>query len=117
VWTKTLEKPMFCPVAHGEGRFLVDSDATLSRLRDNDQIAFIYALPDGSPAGGAYPENPNGSRADIAGICNRSGTVLGLMPHPENNLHPRSQPRTFPGARVSGGLELFRSGVAYAGGI
>ncbi len=117
LWTKSLAEGVFCPVAHGEGRFLVDSDATLDQLRDRDQIAFVYARPDGCPAGGEYPANPNGSVADIAGICNREGTILGLMPHPENNVHPRSRARSVPGVPVSGGLGLFRSGVAYASGM
>ncbi|MEO0248027.1 MAG: phosphoribosylformylglycinamidine synthase subunit PurQ [candidate division WOR-3 bacterium] len=58
------------PIAHGEGRYFCD-DATLKTLQDNGQIAFRYV------------DNPNGSLADIAGICNREGNVLGLMPHPE----------------------------------
>lgn len=58
------------PIAHGEGRYYCD-DATLQELKDNDQIAFKYV------------DNPNGSREDIAGICNKEGNVLGLMPHPE----------------------------------
>lgn len=117
VWTRMLVHNVFCPVAHGEGRFVVDSEATLAELRGNDQIAFIYTHADGSPAGGEYPDNPNGSVADIAGICNAAGNVLGLMPHPENNIIPRRQARTFPGSSVSGGLELFRSGVVYAAGM
>ncbi|MGA2547102.1 MAG: phosphoribosylformylglycinamidine synthase I [Rectinemataceae bacterium] len=116
LWTKGLTRDLFCPVAHGEGRFVVDSDATLAELRDKDRIAFVYARADGSPAGGGYPDNPNGSIADIAGICNEAGNVLGLMPHPENNVIPGRQVRTLPGASVSGGLELFRGGVLYAAG-
>jgi phosphoribosylformylglycinamidine synthase len=116
LWTKTLTRDLFCPVAHGEGRFVVDSDATLAELRGRDQIAFIYARADGSPADGGYPENPNGSVADIAGICNAAGNVLGLMPHPENNIFPGRQARTLPGASVSLGLDLFREGVLYAAG-
>ena len=59
------------PVAHGEGNYYCD-DATLARLRANEQIVFTYE-----------GENPNGSVADIAGICNEAGNVLGMMPHPE----------------------------------
>ncbi len=117
VWTKMLVNRVFCPVAHGEGRFFVDSDETLAELRDKDQIAFIYTHADGSPAEKDYPDNPNGSVGDIAGICNVAGNVLGLMPHPENNVIARRQARTFPGISVSGGLELFRGGVVYAAGM
>ncbi len=55
-----------------------------------DQIALTYVHPDGSPRAGEYPFNPNGSLLDIAGICNPRGNVLGLMPHPENHIHPGS---------------------------
>ncbi|MBD2847216.1 phosphoribosylformylglycinamidine synthase subunit PurQ [Paenibacillus sp. IB182496] len=60
------------PIAHGEGNYYCD-DTTLRRLQDNDQIVFRYA--EGS--------NPNGSVADIAGIRNEQGNVVGMMPHPE----------------------------------
>jgi len=117
LWTKTLSHNLFCPVAHGEGRFVADSEATLAALLEGDQVAFVYARADGGPAGGEYPDNPNGSAADIAGICNEAGNALGLMPHPENNVFPDRQPRTAPDFPVSGGLELFRSGVRYAAGM
>ena len=67
------------PIAHGEGRYFAGPD-TLAELQANDQIVLRYCAPDGSIA----PEaNPNGSADAIAGICNREGNVLGLMPHPE----------------------------------
>jgi phosphoribosylformylglycinamidine synthase len=67
------------PIAHGEGRYYVD-DATLAELNRNDQVVFRYATPSGDVTAEA---NPNGSLENIAGICNREGNVLGLMPHPE----------------------------------
>jgi phosphoribosylformylglycinamidine synthase subunit PurQ / glutaminase len=79
------------PVAHAEGRFVVKSNETLERLRQNNQIALTYVAPDGGPA--AYPQNPNGAVADIAGICDPTGRVLGLMPHPERNLDPWNHPQ------------------------
>jgi phosphoribosylformylglycinamidine synthase len=79
------------PVAHGEGRFVVRDEATLQRLVDNRQIAWRYVLPGGQPAAG-YPANPNGSLMAIAGICDPTGRVLGLMPHPERNLTPWNHP-------------------------
>jgi phosphoribosylformylglycinamidine synthase len=70
------------PVRHGEGRFYAAPE-TLERLEAAGQVALRYALADGSPAQGAFPHNPNGSLGDIAGICDASGRVFGLMPHPE----------------------------------
>ncbi|MBD2772420.1 phosphoribosylformylglycinamidine synthase subunit PurQ [Iningainema tapete] len=64
------------PIAHGEGKFYAD-DATLSELEDNGQVVFRYA-----------GDNPNGSLNNIAGICNRQGNVLGMMPHPERASDP-----------------------------
>ena len=78
------------PVAHGEGRFILSPDnenELLGELEDNGQIVYRYAKADGSLALSLYPDNPNGSVYDIAGICNRSGTVFGLMPHPERAFH------------------------------
>ncbi len=78
-------RQLHIPVAHGEGRFMM-SDKTLSRLQANNQIALTYVHPDGSPANGEFPVNPNGSTADIAGITDESGRVLALMPHPERGM-------------------------------
>ena len=79
------------PVAHGEGRFVVRDEATLKQLVDNRQIALRYVRQDGKPAT-SYPDNPNGSALSIAGICDPTGRVLGLMPHPERNLTPWNHP-------------------------
>ena len=79
------------PVRHGEGKFFADQ-ATLTELRRNNQVAFQYALPDGRPANGRFPFNPNGSVDDIAGICDTSGRIFGLMPHPESYNHPTNHP-------------------------
>jgi len=79
-----------CPVAHGEGRFIMPQDkaeAWLERLYDQDQLVFRYVKGDGSYAEGTWPENPNGAYHDIAGICNPEGNVLGLMPHPERSYY------------------------------
>ncbi len=72
------------PIAHGDGRFTIDHDG-LERLRDNDQVVFRYARPDGSLADDA---NPNGAADNIAGIVNDAGNVLGMMPHPERAVDP-----------------------------
>ena len=114
VWTRGLTERIYCPVAHGEGRFVLANPADLAALQTNDQIALTYTLADGSPAHGAYPENPNGSIADIAGVCNLAGNVLGLMPHPEDHLFAYQHPRWARGETAGSGLKLFANGVQYA---
>ena len=79
------------PVRHGEGKFYAPSE-TLRTLADSHQIVLQYAMPDGQSAKGAFPHNPNGSLADIAGICDPSGRVFGLMPHPEAYNHVTNHP-------------------------
>lgn len=96
VFTTGLET-MDMPVRHGEGK-LWASPETIARLEADNLVAARYCLPDGSPARGAFPANPNGSLNDIAAICDPTGRVLGLMPHPEcyNHLtnHPQWAART-----------------------
>jgi phosphoribosylformylglycinamidine synthase len=78
------------PIAHSEGRFTFSKEAEkeqLHRLVENDQLVLRYCQPNGDNANGAYPSNPNGSFSDIAGICNPSGTIFGLMPHPERAFY------------------------------
>jgi phosphoribosylformylglycinamidine synthase len=119
VFTRELEERIYCPVAHGEGRFVPRDEAVLSRLQENGQIALTYVdgaagpAKNGGPAG--YPANPNGSVADIAGICNAQGNVLGLMPHPEDHVIPEQHPRRGRGERRETGLALFEQGVRFAG--
>ncbi len=72
------------PVAHGEGRFMMNDDV-LKTLQDNGQIAAIYTK-DGAPANGEFPYNPNGSTADIAALTDATGRVLAIMPHPERGM-------------------------------
>jgi len=70
------------PVRHGEGKFFAPPEI-LEELIARQQVALIYATPEGEPAEGRFPHNPNGSLRDIAGITDATGRVLGLMPHPE----------------------------------
>jgi phosphoribosylformylglycinamidine synthase len=114
IWTKGLDELIECPVAHGEGNFQSSETFPLSSLIENDQIALTYTYSDGSPANGKYPINPNGSLLDIAGICNPQGNVLGLMPHPENHIHPHQHPQWTRGMNHHSGLALFMNGVKYA---
>jgi len=113
VWTKGLSDLIECPIAHGEGNFQVSNQSLLSTLAAFDQIALIYVHPDNQPANGDYPANPNGSMLDIAGICNPQGNVLGLMPHPENHIHPWQHPQWRRGVVRNSGLTLFKNGVKY----
>ncbi|MBX3053860.1 MAG: phosphoribosylformylglycinamidine synthase I [Caldilineaceae bacterium] len=96
-----IREPIFCPVAHGEGNFQATDGEAVAHLEASDLIAFRYVDADGNPADGRYPVNPNGSVADIAGICNAAGNVVGLMPHPEDHLMAIQNP-----LRSGGGLGL-----------
>jgi phosphoribosylformylglycinamidine synthase subunit PurQ / glutaminase len=117
IWTKDLEDNIICPIAHGEGNFQTSKLFPLSSFVEQDQIALTYIYPDGSPANGDYPANPNGSILDIAGICNPQGNVLGLMPHPENHIYPHQHPQWTRGMKGNSGLALFENGVKYASQI
>jgi phosphoribosylformylglycinamidine synthase len=116
IWTRGLTELVDCPVAHGEGSFVVSDPAVLQQLQAADQVALTYSRSDGSPADGAYPFNPNGSLLDLAGICNPAGNVLGLMPHPEDNVTAFQHPGWSRGIHRSG-LPIFENGVRYAQGM
>jgi phosphoribosylformylglycinamidine synthase I len=90
VFTRGIDLAEF-PVRHGEGKFYADED-TLARLQENNQIVLQYAGPGGKLAGGRFPYNPNGSLLDIAGICDPTGRIFGLMPHPEGYNHWTNHP-------------------------
>lgn len=81
IWTRDIEM-IHLPIAHGEGNFYTDTQ-TLKKLHANDQIVWKYIREDGTPANNEFPFNPNGALEDIAGICDDSGRILGMMPHPE----------------------------------
>jgi phosphoribosylformylglycinamidine synthase subunit PurQ / glutaminase len=98
IWTLGIDA-FDCPIAHGEGRYVHDDVPALERA---GQVALRYA------------SNPNGSTASIAGVCDPTGVVLGLMPHPENHVVSRQHPRHTRGQGSPLGLQLFERGVAYA---
>jgi len=104
---------MHVPVAHGEGRFVCREEWVFKGLEQAGQVVLRYVDADGKPGG--YPINPNGSQGDVAGICDVSGRVLGLMPHPERHVLPTQHPRwTRLGLAAEGeGLQLFRNAVQY----
>ena len=112
-WLERLRGSMIrCPVAHGEGRLAVADPAAATELEQAGRIAFRY-LASGSGGGtadvaaGAYPANPNGSVDDIAGICDPTGAVVGLMPHPEDHIVDWQRPSGPPGSRGSALFEAF----------
>jgi phosphoribosylformylglycinamidine synthase len=76
VFTRGIDQ-LELPVRHGEGKFYSD-ESTIGRLIKNNQVVVQYAMPNGSPALGRFPYNPNGSAHDIAGICDPSGRIFGL---------------------------------------
>lgn len=81
-FTSGVDKVLKIPIAHASGNYYID-DAGLARLEDNSQVAFRYCDEQGNIT---EESNPNGSAANIAGVCNEKGNVLGMMPHPERAL-------------------------------
>ena len=115
VFTVELVEPIYCPVAHGEGKFVARDSETLAVIQREGLVALRYTDPDGGSA--SYPWNPNGSQSAIAGICNPAGNILGLMPHPENHIIPQQHPQfraDEPEPRQFLGLPLFQNGIRYA---
>ena len=115
IWLKGIET-LPLPVRHGEGKFIVRDKDVLQRLLDNGQVALRYVRPDGTAAAGEFPFNPNGAVDDIAGICDPSGRIFGLMPHPEafqeRENHPEWTRLDLPAEGA--GLRIFRNAVEFA---
>lgn len=111
VFTKGLNDIIFCPVAHGEGNFYTDK-ATLKELADNDQIVFKFVDEKGHSAREKFPINPNGAMADITGICDSSGRVLGMMPHAEDAVNFTNLPN-WSRIKRNTGLQIFKNAVNY----
>ena len=106
------EELIYCPVAHGEGRFVARDERTLSAIEDANLVALRYVTATGGTP--TYPADPNGSDHPIAGVCNAAGNVMGLMPHPEDHITARQHPGYHRGQRGGLGLRLFEAGVRYA---
>ena len=107
IWTQGLE-PLDLPIAHGEGRFVPATEGIRKAMWDSGQVALVYA--NGS--------NPNGSVDDIAGVCDATGLVFGLMPHPERYVEPFQHPAWTsqqPLPSVGRGLRIFENAVGHAG--
>ena len=105
VWTRGM-KHIELPIAHAEGRFVSVTDSVLQKIWDNHQVALRYRI------------NPNGSVNNIAGICDSTGLVLGLMPHPERWTHWTNHPRWTRWSKTQqsstpDGLQMFKNAVEY----
>ena len=111
IFTRGLKSAIYLPVRHGEGRFVI-GDEDLTALRAAGQVAVRYV--DAAGDSGDYPANPNGSIDDIAGICDPTGRVFGLMPHPEVFVRPTQHPRWTRGEGTRpDGIEIFKNAVAF----
>jgi phosphoribosylformylglycinamidine synthase len=113
---------MYLPIAHAEGKFIARDTATLDALDAAGQLTLRYDVPrDGSaiPAVAAgenlpYPLNPNGAQRNVAGLCDETGRVFGLMPHPERHIDPTQHPRWTREQHDRGdGLAVFENAVRY----
>lgn len=111
VFTKGVEY-ILVPVRHGEGKFVPKDASVLDELKRNNQVVFQYTDENGRLAG--YPYNPNGSVENIAAICDRSGRVFGMMPHPEAFNIVENCPYWVRGTvKEALGLRLFKNAVDY----
>ncbi len=111
---------MYLPIAHAEGRFVPRDDAVQGRLASAGQFALRYRpLANGAdaPLDAAlpFPDNPNGSVLNVAGVCDPTGRVMGLMPHPERHIDRTQHPRWTrgEGGEVGDGLKLFQNAVGH----
>ncbi len=123
IWTKGIQR-IECPVRHGEGRFVMPTEGELDRLSSNQQLTVRYVDPSTEPGSEVsdellpFPLSPNGSMRNIAGICDPTGLVFGLMPHPEAFytmwLHPEHTSMNLKEDEWEGsGLQIFRNAVEY----
>ena len=123
IWTKGIQR-IECPVRHGEGRFVMPTEMELDSLSQNHQLTVRYVDPSTELGAGLsddllpFPLSPNGSMRNIAGICDPTGLVFGLMPHPEAFytmwLHPEhTSMKLNEGEWEGSGLQIFRNAVEY----
>ena len=114
IFTKGLEG-VYLPIRHGEGKFIASNNELLQQMTKQNLVVLNYSDADYSSATIEYPLNPNGSVQGIAGICNPSGRIFGLMPHPEGYLHFTNHPRwTRESLPTDGmGLAFFKNAINF----
>ena len=119
VFLKGIER-MYLPIAHAEGKFVARDDKEFTRLDTQEQLVLRYRPLDGRGSDDfnepvPYPDNPNGSMGNVAGVCDPSGRVLGLMPHPERHIHRTHHPRWTRSETTStgDGLQIFTNAVEF----
>jgi phosphoribosylformylglycinamidine synthase len=111
IWTKKLPDVISLPVAHGEGKFIAD-EKVLKQIEENSQVVFRYCDRKGLKT--QYPQDPNGSINEIAGICNEKGNVFGLMPHPERYVYALQHPAREGFDGVYGwGKQIFQNSIDF----
>jgi len=114
VFTRGVDR-IYLPVRHGEGKFVAKDSHLLDRIIDGNQAVFTYIDPANGKTTFTYPDNPNGSQAAIAGICDPTGRLFGLMPHPEaysrRTNHPRWTRENLP--EEGAGMAIFRNACEY----
>lgn len=108
---------LYLPIANAEGKFVARDAGVLDQLAQQGRLVLRYATPQGplTDAPLRFPDNPNGSQANVAGVTDVTGRVFGMMPHPERHIHLTQHPRWTRGeGREPGdGLALFRNAVRY----
>jgi phosphoribosylformylglycinamidine synthase len=107
---------MYLPIAHAEGKFVARNAQTFEQLDQQGQLVLRYTNSAGAETGNlSYPDNPNGSQGNVAGLCDASGRVFGLMPHPERFIDPTNHPRWTrqPVGEAGEGLRIFQNAVRY----
>ena len=109
---------MYLPIAHAEGKFIARDKETLARMDAAGQLVLRYTTEKAAAAGESdvcpYPANPNGAQLHVAGLCDDTGRVFGLMPHPERHIDPTHHPRWTREPRERGdGLAVFENAVGY----
>ncbi|MFH1552918.1 MAG: phosphoribosylformylglycinamidine synthase I [Candidatus Omnitrophota bacterium] len=115
VWTVDLPEIIYIPIAHAEGKFIPKDEKALNALKKNGQVVFRYTDECGRASG--YPDNPNGSVDAIAGICDPTGRILGMMPHPERHVsylqHPNWRRAPQDRKKMGVGLKIFKNSVKF----
>jgi phosphoribosylformylglycinamidine synthase len=115
IFTKGIVKGIYLPVRHGEGKLLCDSRTTLDLIESQHLSVLKYSDSEYNESTMEFPLNPNGSLNAIAGLCDPSGRLMGLMPHPEAFVHYTQHPRWTREAlpEDGDGLTFYRNAVEY----